>query len=417
MNFIRYLTTLLCISGWLLLSSCASGQFETSDLAAVDLQSFGQLIVGKDDFKDYEDEKEADIGKLLADEFLRRHPIYPEVEVNRYVREVGQKVAAASSRPALPYNFHVINEPTINTFSFPGGQIFIYRGLLERLESESLLAAALAHEIAHTTARSPIRKLSNPASGVPGLSTIASPEQKLDYIGRITTQSYDQVIKGYGQKEELKADLRALRYLEAAGYSKGAAIELQAILRRMREAEPGAMMSLLAAHPPIDEREARIKQAIGKAKNAAPSPSDGNRVFREKALDPIKALRQKTTHRYVSSTLCRKMEKDGSIIGAFTSMTWKENDISLVVRLKEMDNAVHAIYIYFYARDQQIGQTSYRMFTAEKPDWAVDVRIQYLGDTALINQVLGPWKAAIYLDSYLVDVIDFEITPLKPEIK
>ena len=65
------------------------------------------------------------------------------------MNRVGKWVAMHSDRPDLPWTFGVIDTETINAFAMPGGTVLISSGLLRRLGSESELAGALAHEVAH----------------------------------------------------------------------------------------------------------------------------------------------------------------------------------------------------------------------------------------------------------------------------
>ena len=79
--------------------------------------------------------------------------ISADATVLEYVSEVGRRVAVASSRPELPYEFTVINSSEPNAWAMPGGKIGVTRGLLVQLESEDELAAVLGHQIAHAAAR------------------------------------------------------------------------------------------------------------------------------------------------------------------------------------------------------------------------------------------------------------------------
>lgn len=69
-----------------------------------------------------------------------------------YVRAVGQKVAANSDLQ-VPLTITVLNSKEINAFAFPGGFVFIERGILEAAEDESQLAGVIAHEMSHAVAR------------------------------------------------------------------------------------------------------------------------------------------------------------------------------------------------------------------------------------------------------------------------
>lgn len=76
-----------------------------------------------------------------------------DTELTRYVQQVGQRLAAVSDRPDLPYEFVVLNDSVPNAWAMPGGKIAFNRGLLYELHSEAELAAVLGHEIVHAAAR------------------------------------------------------------------------------------------------------------------------------------------------------------------------------------------------------------------------------------------------------------------------
>lgn len=69
-----------------------------------------------------------------------------------YVKRVAQKVAANSDLQ-VPLQVTVLNSKEINAFAFPGGFVFIERGLLEAADDESELAGVISHEMSHVVAR------------------------------------------------------------------------------------------------------------------------------------------------------------------------------------------------------------------------------------------------------------------------
>src|ERR1044071_5322782 len=50
---------------------------------------------------------------------------------HRYVNTVAQRVVQNHNLPALKYQFRIVNSKDINSLGFPGGAIYITRGLLE----------------------------------------------------------------------------------------------------------------------------------------------------------------------------------------------------------------------------------------------------------------------------------------------
>ena len=52
-----------------------------------------------------------------------------------------------------PYRVTILNSPIVNAFALPSGDIFVTRGLLALADDTSEIAAVMAHEIGHITAR------------------------------------------------------------------------------------------------------------------------------------------------------------------------------------------------------------------------------------------------------------------------
>ncbi|HXX31635.1 MAG TPA: M48 family metallopeptidase [Myxococcaceae bacterium] len=75
----------------------------------------------------------------------------PRNQLTVYLNVVGKNVAQRSSRPTLQWTFGVVDSPTVNAFSAPGGYVFVTRGLLLKVNNEAELAGVLAHEVAHVT--------------------------------------------------------------------------------------------------------------------------------------------------------------------------------------------------------------------------------------------------------------------------
>ena len=78
---------------------------------------------------------------------------YHAPQTESYLNGVLMKLAPASDRSAQPYHVTLLNSPVVNAFALPAGDIFITRGLLALAEDTSEVAAVMAHEIAHVTAR------------------------------------------------------------------------------------------------------------------------------------------------------------------------------------------------------------------------------------------------------------------------
>ena len=75
------------------------------------------------------------------------------------VKKVGKRIAQASGRPDLKWEFAVIESEQANAFVLPGGKVCVYTGLFKVLRNEASLAAVLGHEAGHAVARHVAEKM------------------------------------------------------------------------------------------------------------------------------------------------------------------------------------------------------------------------------------------------------------------
>lgn len=182
-------------------------------------------------------------------------------ELNAYVSDVGMKLARASARPGLPYEFRIINDSVPNAWALPGGKIAINRGLLVQLESEAQLAAVLGHEIVHAAARHGAQSIERgillqTAVLAAGAATTATGNEKYTGLATLGSQVGASLIQQkYGRGAELESDRYGMRIMQRAGYDPRAAIELQELFLRLSQGrQSGWLEGLFASHPPSQER-------------------------------------------------------------------------------------------------------------------------------------------------------------------
>lgn len=98
-------------------------------------------------------EREQIIGRSIYKSLRDTGNVVTDPEIQEYLQNVGQRVAANAQNGDFKFRFFVVDEATINAFALPGGYIGVHSGLLLATSSESELAGVLAHEISHVTQR------------------------------------------------------------------------------------------------------------------------------------------------------------------------------------------------------------------------------------------------------------------------
>ena len=160
--------------------------------------------------------------------------------VTKYVDQVGQTVALASSLP-YPYRgyyFIVLDSPDVNAFAAPGGFVFVTTGMIKFLRNEEELAAILGHEVGHVELSHGIRSIQegrdNKAMGGV-LQELASGTVAGNALGQVLGPLSDEIYKsvqnGYSSDLEAEADARSAEICAKLGYDPSA---LLAVLERFR---------------------------------------------------------------------------------------------------------------------------------------------------------------------------------------
>jgi hypothetical protein len=205
------------------------------------------------------EKSELETGRTEHEKLLLSTQIYHDAKLQALVEKVGQRLAAISHRPELHYHFTIIDSTDINAFALPGGYIYVNRGLLDVLTSESQLAAVMGHEIGHVTARHAVRQnTAQTTSRI--LSTAAVLATGVSSLGNTADLFGGALISGYGREMELEADGLGAEYLAKAGYDPNAMVEVITALKnqedfnRKNAKKAPAYHGLFATHPSNDTR-------------------------------------------------------------------------------------------------------------------------------------------------------------------
>lgn len=213
------------------------------------------------------------IATLLADTFSHRIPFSVEQrmtakhfagkagppELDAYLNQLAARVAKAEGLPeGMSVRVHYSDADVVNAFATLGGNIVLFRGLLEKLPNENALAMLLAHEIAHVKHRDPIRGIGRAV--VIGLSlSMLSADAGDAVLDRALSQGATLTILKYSREQERAADDAALDALVALyGHVDGAA----ALFEVLEDQHPGAPEpELFSSHPLTGERIEHIASA------------------------------------------------------------------------------------------------------------------------------------------------------------
>lgn len=252
-------------------SICSLSTYIFSACGLYLLTSCATNPTGGVDFVTMSESREIELGTELNQQLLQESPIYQDQQLQAYVNEIGQKLAAVSHRPGIDYKFTIIDSPNINAFALPGGFIYINRGLMLYLNTEDQLAAVLAHEIGHVTARHSVRQqaASQTNNVLAGLLVVAT---GVSSLGETSSLLGGALLSGYGREMELESDGLGAEYLANAGYNPLAMVEVIGVLKNhedftKRTSSGGVSYhGVFATHP---RNDTRLQEVVGRANELA----------------------------------------------------------------------------------------------------------------------------------------------------
>ncbi|MGD2151879.1 MAG: M48 family metalloprotease [Gemmatimonadales bacterium] len=210
--------------------------------------------------------QEIELGRQGAQQVEASIGLYDDPDLQDYVNQIGQDLAANSEKPNLPWSFKVVDDVVVNAFALPGGPIYVTRGILAHFNSEAELAGVLGHEIGHVTARHSAERISRAQAAQLGLGVgyIFLPE--IAAYGDVFGAGLGLLFLKFSRDDERQADDLGFRYMRRSGYDATEIAGVFEMLGRVSAAAGGSgLPAWLSTHPDPGERRERMAQRLAEA--------------------------------------------------------------------------------------------------------------------------------------------------------
>lgn len=205
------------------------------------------------------DEQEVALGGQINQQITNqlwrnRTPISSHREATVYLNQLGQKLAATSDRPDIPYTFQIVEDRDINAFATMGGYVYINAGLMIEAENEAELASVVAHEIGHIVGGHAIAQMRERAIQR-GLLSVAG----LDQSAAVQIGVELALNLPNSREDELESDRLGLENMRRAGYSPSGMI---AFMKTLQQRSGGSPPSILSTHPAVSDRIRALEEQL-----------------------------------------------------------------------------------------------------------------------------------------------------------
>jgi predicted Zn-dependent protease len=222
-------------------------------------------VTGKKELSLVSESQEIAAGQQSKQATAIEYGYYEEGGWASKVDSVGKALARRSHRPDLPWEFHVLDDPTVNAFCAPGGFIYITRGILAHLNSEAQLAGVMGHEEGHATARHYARAASRQTLFGIGLAAGSIFSSSVARASNVVQAGLGVLFLKYSRDQENESDQLGVTYSVASGWDAREMPATYRTLARIGEAAGARTPTYLSTHPDPAAREATVRQLAAAA--------------------------------------------------------------------------------------------------------------------------------------------------------
>jgi len=240
------------------------------------LSLFSAVIIsscsGSGGFNMFSDSEDVKLGQDVSAEMLKNQAEYPvfrgDPSVKSYIdQRIFQQILASpkiAKRSVYNYKIELIaDDNTLNAFALPGGNVYIYTGLLKFLDSEAALAGVLGHEIAHAEKRHATQRMTK-YYGVQFLVGMVLGSQP-NKIAEVASNLFvGLAFLANSRSDEDEADKYSVEYLKDTRFYPGA---VKFFFEEMRDdglisSKSNKVATFLSTHPDPVNRIAKTNERL-----------------------------------------------------------------------------------------------------------------------------------------------------------
>ncbi|MGA9520533.1 MAG: M48 family metallopeptidase [Myxococcaceae bacterium] len=227
------------------------------------------------------DEQEQQLGLQVHQELQKEGmKLVTDSEVNSYVDQLARPIlrAANNERRGVKWKLYVVDDPKmVNAFATPGGNLYVYTGLILASENEAQLAGVLAHEAGHVTGRHAARNLVQ-QYGLQGVASLALGKNPSQVKQLAATLVASGSMLAHSRSQEHEADEYGARFSRGAGFDPNGLIGFFRILQRQEGGSTPKVLTWFSTHPATSDRISHLQQYIAENRLRGGATSTLNRL-------------------------------------------------------------------------------------------------------------------------------------------
>ncbi len=214
-------------------------------------------------------EDERKLGQEMLAQIRKHFTLLEDGFATGFINELGQFLLTPVETKPFPFHFYLLRDNTLNAFAAPGGNIFIFTGLINVTSDVDELANVICHEIGHVTARHMAQRIDQSqkisiatmAGMLAGILLGGGPLGGAMMMGSAAAGIQAQL--HYSREDERQADQLGFKYIEPAGFDPKGMISMLNKIERGQYLGSNKVPAYLLTHPTGPERMSNLDAIYG----------------------------------------------------------------------------------------------------------------------------------------------------------
>src|SRR2546423_1341854 len=198
-------------------------------------------------------DQEWQLGQQMAAQVEKQVQLVRDPQALAYVRMVGERIHAATPLANRPFEFEIVNDPSVNAFSIPGGHVYINTGLIAQADKADMLAGVMAHEISHIVHRDVLKQVEqqNEIAAVGSILLGQNPSALSQIVAQVVAGG---AMARFSRADEKAADDAGLQFMSAAGYDPHGMLDMFQKLLALDKGGNSSVARFFQDHPGTQDR-------------------------------------------------------------------------------------------------------------------------------------------------------------------
>lgn len=222
-------------------------------------------------------EQEIKIGDKLKEVTLKEAPFFgknTDVKTSKILQQFANQLKLSN---IYPIRLTFVNSDIVNAYALPGGNIVVYKGIIQKMKTPEELVALLAHESTHVNERHTLRSLLRSTANAIIISIVFGDASGIS--GALA--GHAETLNGlrYSRSLEAEADEKGMDLMLQNGVDVTGMKQLMQMLQK-EDKLPGSL-AFFSTHPLTKERVAAAEKYIAKHQKTFEKRNDLEEGFKK----------------------------------------------------------------------------------------------------------------------------------------